>query len=259
MDNPYILGFVGSLSAGLLTVLGTVILIFKKNISEKFKDTSLGFSAGIMLSASFFSLLSPAIEMLEENFTNKFIIALIVSLGFLLGTVIFWIADIFISEDYIKKYFSKENNNFDLKKLWLFTLAITIHNFPEGMSSALGFFTDNIGNGIALSLGIGIQNIPEGLAVALSLLVCGYSKKFAVLITLLTGLVEPIGGLIGMLTFGFSKLVLPIGLSFSAGAMIFVISKEIIPETHKRGFEKEATTGLILGFILMMFLDISLS
>ena len=126
------------------------------------------------------------------------------------------------------------------------------------MASALGFFTGDIGNGLALALGIGIQNIPEGLAVAVALLVSGYTKKFSILIATLTGLVEPIGALIGMLTFGFSKLVLPIGLSFSAGAMIFIISKEIIPETHRRGFEKEATIGLILGFILMMFLDVAL-
>ena len=259
MGNPYLLGFLGSLLAGITTVLGAFFIIFKQEISEKFRDISLGFSAGIMLSASFFSLLSPSIEILNELLTSKFLIALTVSFGFMLGTVVFWIADIFISDDYIHKYLIRNNNNsINLKKLWLFTLAITIHNFPEGMSSALGFLTGNIGNGLAVATGIGIQNIPEGLAVALSLLISGYSKKFAIFITFLTGIVEPIGGLVGMLTFGFYNLILPIGLSFAAGAMIFVISKEIIPETHKKGFEKEATTGLILGFILMMFLDIAL-
>ncbi len=259
MGNPYLLGFLGSLLAGITTVLGAFFIIFKQEISEKFRDISLGFSAGIMLSASFFSLLSPSIEILNELLTSKFLIALTVSFGFMLGTVVFWIADIFISDDYIHKYLIRNNNNsINLKKLWLFTLAITIHNFPEGMSSALGFLTGNIGNGLAVATGIGIQNIPEGLAIALTLLISGYSKKFAIFITFLTGIVEPIGGLVGMLTFGFYNLILPIGLSFAAGAMIFVISKEIIPETHKKGFEKEATTGLILGFILMMFLDIAL-
>ncbi len=259
MESPYLLGFLGSLLAGIATVLGAFFVIFKQKISEKFRDISLGFSAGIMLSASFFSLLSPSIEILNELLTSKLLIALTVSFGFILGTVVFWIADIFISDDYIHKYLTKNNgDSINSKKLWLFTLAITIHNFPEGMSSALGFLTGNIGNGLAVATGIGIQNIPEGLAVALSLLISGYSKKFAIFITFLTGIVEPIGGLVGMLTFGFYKLILPIGLSFSAGAMIFVISKEIIPETHRRGFEKEATTGLILGFILMMFLDVAL-
>ncbi|RUM58256.1 MAG: ZIP family metal transporter [Persephonella sp.] len=260
MENPYLLGFLGSLLAGLATVLGAFFVIFKQEISEKFRDISLGFSAGIMLSASFFSLLSPSIEILNELLTSKLLIALTVSFGFILGTVVFWIADIFISDDYIHKYLTKnKESSINLKKLWLFTLAITIHNFPEGMSSALGFLTGNIGNGLAVATGIGIQNIPEGLAVALPLLIsAGYSKKFAIFITFLTGIVEPIGGLVGMLTFGFYNLILPIGLSFAAGAMIFVISKEIIPETHRRGFEKEATTGLILGFILMMFLDVAL-
>ena len=259
MVNLFLIGLLASLFAGLFTLLGALLLIFKQEFSDKFKDISLGFSAGVMLSASFFSLLSPAIQIFKEILPDKFLVALAISFSFLLGTIIFWIADLFIDTDYLKKYLGKEkNNHIDLKKLWLFTLAITVHNFPEGMASALGFFTGDIGNGLALALGIGIQNIPEGLAVAVALLVSGYTKKFSILIATLTGLVEPIGALIGMLTFGFSKLVLPIGLSFSAGAMIFIISKEIIPETHRRGFEKEATIGLILGFILMMFLDVAL-
>lgn len=258
MVNLFLIGLLASLFAGLFTVLGALLLVFKQEFSERFKDISLGFSAGVMLSASFFSLLSPAIQIFKEILPDKISVATAVSFGFLLGTIVFRLADIFIKDDYIHRYLTRDKNSITLKKLWLFILAITVHNFPEGMSSALGFFTGDIGNGLALALGIGIQNIPEGLAVALTLFISGYTKKFSILIALLTGLVEPIGGLIGMLTFGFSKLILPIGLSFSAGAMIFIISKEIIPETHKRGFEREATTGLILGFILMMFLDVAL-
>jgi len=250
----------GSFLAGMATSLGAIPVFFGKFISPKTEDILLGFSGGIMLAASFFSLLSPAIDMLIENYHSKLISSILASFGFGMGAVIFWIADKFLPSDYIlKKFAAQHKSKISLKGIWLFTLAITVHNFPEGMSSAMGFLTGDIGRGIALASGIGIQNIPEGLAVALALVSAGYSKKFAFFISMITGLVEPIGGLVGILIFGFTDVILPIGLSFAAGAMIFVISKEVIPETHKKGFELEATTGLMIGFILMMILDISLS
>jgi len=138
-------------------------------------------------------------------------------------------------------------------------LAITIHNFPEGMSSALGFFKGDIYGGISLAFGIGVQNIPEGMAVALALYLKGSSIKKSILVSLLTGLVEPIGGLIAVAIFTISNYVLPFGLAFAGGAMLFIVSKEMIPETHKKGYETEATLGLIAGFIFMMILDTVLS
>lgn len=258
MDKNIIFGLLGSLLAGLLTVLGMFFILFKKDFSNRFKDISLGFSAGIMLSASFFSLLNPSIKILETSHNSKIFVALLASFGFSLGSLIFWLVDKFIPEEYFIKFLEKDGDKTHIKKIWLFVLAITVHNFPEGMSSALGFLTGDIGKGIAVASGIGIQNIPEGLAIGLALLIKGYSKIFSFLIVLISGLVEFVGGFFGILTFGLYKETLPIGLSFAAGAMIFVISKEIIPETHKSGFEMEATTGLIAGFILMMILDIAL-
>jgi ZIP family zinc transporter len=142
-----------------------------------------------------------------------------------------------------------------LSSLWLFILAMTIHNFPEGLAVGVGFGEGNIKAGTALAIGIGLQNIPEGLAVALPLLREGNTKRKAFLVALLTGLVEPIGGLVGISVVSFGKSVLPYALAFAAGAMLFVISEEIILETHSRGNDREATFGLILGFIVMMVLD----
>ncbi len=249
-------GIVASFLAGFMTFIGALPVLFGKRISPRTEDVLLGFSAGIMLAASFFSLLNPSIELAEKAFENRFIVSLIVSFGVLLGAFIFFIVDRFIPEEYFIGIEYKDVKG--IKSVWIFILAITVHNFPEGMSSAIGFMTGDISKGVALATGIGIQNIPEGLAVALALVVKGYPYSRALLVALISGLVEPVGGISGILAFGFSNIVLPVGLAFAAGAMIFVISKEIIPQTHKKGYEMEATTGLIVGFIVMMILDVSL-
>lgn len=251
----YIYAFIGSFLAGLSTVIGSIPVLFGKRISLKLQDILLGFSAGIMLSASFFSLILPALKIAENLYYRPFNI-LLVSLGIIVGSLIFLIFDKLIPEDYFLKLYKEDSKR--LKKMWLFILAITVHNFPEGMSSSISFFSD-IKEGISTATGIGIQNIPEGLAVALALYLNGFSKSKVFLITLLTGLVEPVGGLISIVIFTFTNYILSFGLSFAAGAMLFVVSKEMIPETHKKGFEKEATFGLIGGFIVMMILDSLLS
>ena len=245
---------IGSFLAGLSTILGFLPILLGKKINPKMQDMLLGFSAGIMLSASFFSLLNPSIDLAKGVFSKQLAIYF-VSLGLFLGTIIFLIIDKFIPEDYFIKVYKNSNNNKTLKKMWLFIIAITVHNFPEGMSSALGFLTGDIGKGLSLATGIGIQNIPEGLAVALALLVNNFSKKDIFIVTLITGIVEPLGGLVAIILFSVSHYILPFGLAFAAGAMLFVVSKEMIPEINKKGYETQATVGLMTGFILMMVLD----
>jgi ZIP family zinc transporter len=143
-----------------------------------------------------------------------------------------------------------------LSKLWLFILAITIHNFPEGLTVGVGFAGGNITSGTVLAIGIGVQNFVEGLAVALALFRDKNRIMQAFLIASFTCIVEPIGGLLGVSIVTLSKFLVPYGLAFAAGAMLFVTSEEVIPETHSRGNAREATVGLILGFILMMFLEV---
>ena len=137
-------------------------------------------------------------------------------------------------------------------------LAITLHNVPEGLAVGVGFGTGDLGPATALAIGIGLQNIPEGLAVAVALLTLGYSRGQAVAVATATGLVEPVGGLIGVVAVTLAEPLLPWGLAFAAGAMIFVISDEIIPETHRHNHQNQATGGLMVGFVLMMFLDVVL-
>jgi ZIP family zinc transporter len=142
-----------------------------------------------------------------------------------------------------------------LQKIWLFIFAITIHNFPEGMSVGVSFGTGDMHNGIVLAIAIALQNIPEGLAVALPLVALGYNKWTVVGIATLTGLVEPVGGLLGITMVSIFSPLLPFAMGFAAGAMIFVISEEIIPKTHSKGRSRYATFALMIGFIIMMALE----
>lgn len=266
--NVIMLGIVASLVAGLATGIGSIPIFFTKNISRKALDALLGVAAGVMLAATSFSLIVPAIEKGGGGVQG----ATITLIGILCG-------GLFI--DYIDRHFPDSNlltnavngkelneNGLNksiklgrnmspqLRKVWLFIIAITLHNFPEGLAVGVGFGDGDIANGLSIAIGIGLQNLPEGLAVALPLLREKYTKFRAFLIALCTGLVEPIGGLLGIALVQVSKPVLPFALAFAAGTMLFVISHEIIPETQNHeGSSKLATHALLIGFVVMMFLD----
>jgi len=251
-----ILGLVGSGVAGLGTGLGAVPIFFFNRISQNTQGNLLGFGAGVMLAATAFSLVIPGLEaaMTEHN---RFIAALIVMTGIALGGAFLWLANRYFPHEHFFK--GREGGDpTNLKRIWLFILAIAIHNFPEGLAVGVGFGGDNLANGTALTVGIGLQNIPEGLVVAISLLTENYTKLASLGISLLTGLVEPVGGLLGAVAVSFFQPILPVAMGFAAGAMLFVISDEIIPESHRLGYEKDATIGVMVGFMLMFFLDVTL-
>ncbi len=244
---------IGLVFPGLMTALGAVPVFFTKNVSQKLLDVMLGFAAGIMLSATCFSLVMPSIEYGGGDFKA----VMITSAGIVLGAFIIDMIDKFSPHEHLIDK-RREGVSSSLSQIWLFIIAITIHNFPEGMATGVGFGTENIGDGLALALGIGIQNMPEGLAVALSLMREKYSVKYAFIVAALTGLVEPVGAVLGFGLVNIFKPVLPVVLASAAGAMLFVICDEIIPETHSKGYEREATYGIIFGFVIMMVLDILL-
>lgn len=244
---------IGLVFPGLMTALGAVPVFFTKNVSQKLLDVMLGFAAGIMLSATCFSLVMPSIEYGGGDFKA----VMITSAGIILGAFIIDMIDKFSPHEHLIDK-RREGVSSSLSQIWLFIITITIHNFPEGMATGVGFGTENIGDGLALALGIGIQNMPEGLAVALSLMREKYSVKYAFIVAALTGLVEPVGAVLGFGLVNIFKPVLPVVLASAAGAMLFVICDEIIPETHSKGYEREATYGIIFGFVIMMVLDILL-
>jgi ZIP family zinc transporter len=242
--NLILAGGLASLIAGLATGLGALPVFFIRKVSDRFLDASLGFAAGIMLAATSFSLIIPAIEAggIWKTVT-----------GIILGTLFLIYSERLTP--HMHRVTGIKGPSTHLSRLWLFILAITIHNFPEGMAVGVGFGGGDIKSGTVLAIGIGLQNIPEGLAVALPLLREKATRFKAFLVALLTGLVEPIGGIIGISVVSIGSFLLPYGLAFAAGAMLFVISEEIIPETHSRGNDREATIGVIAGFVVMMLLD----
>ncbi len=250
-----VIGFLASILAGLATGVGALPALFFKNISNNLFNSMLGGAAGVMLAATAFSLLVPGLDFGNQIWPGKGIY--IVSIGMLLGALFLHYADKQLPHIHFDSVSDTHLNS--LKKVWLFIIAITIHNFPEGMSVGVSFGSGEMKNGIVLAIAIALQNIPEGLAVALPLVGLGYNKWRAVGIATLTGLVEPVGGLLGITMVTVFSPILPIAMGFAAGAMLFVISEEIIPETHSNGRSRYATFALMIGFIIMMTLDNMLS
>ncbi|WP_366924671.1 ZIP family metal transporter [Metallumcola ferriviriculae] len=248
-DNIILLGLLASLAAGLATGVGSIPIFFTKDIPKGLMDVLLGFAAGIMLAATSFSLIIPAIEAAGGGVKA----AAIVLGGILLGGIFLDKVDAYFPDTNLLKGPGQNHDN--MRRALMFTLAITVHNFPEGLAVGVGFGNGDIANGISLAVAIGLQNMPEGLAVALPLLREGLSSRKAFSIALATGLVEPIGGLLGVGLVQIANPILPWALAFAAGAMLFVISHEIIPETQKNSSSKAATHSLLLGFVIMMFLD----
>ena len=253
--SPVMLGFLGSLAAGMMTSVGALPVLFGRTPSRKVRDTSLGFAAGVMLAASFFSLIIPALDASEVIYGGGAIPAAIVCIAILLGMGAVALMNELLPHEHFRT--GREGPEAaSLRRIWLFIVAITIHNFPEGLAVGVGFGAGGVEAGLPLAIGIGLQNAPEGLAVAVALLGENYSRARAFGIAALTGMVEPVGGLLGAAVMTISQPLLPWGLAFAAGAMLYVISHEIIPETHRSGHQNQATAGLAVGLTVMLFLDV---
>ena len=239
-----IIGFLASLLAGLATSIGAIPVLFLGDISHRVLDTMLGFAAGVMLSATAFSLLVPSIELGG---------VWPAAIGFLVGALAVNLADRLVPHSHF--IMGDEGPSSSLSKVSLLVLAITIHNFPEGLAVGVSFGGGSVAAGLVVAMAIGLQNIPEGSAVAFPLVRVGVSRWRAFKIATLTGLVEPTGGLVGILVVTAASALLPSALAFAGGAMAYVVSDEMIPESHRKGHELEATSGFILGFVVMMILD----
>lgn len=246
-----------------VTALGAGMVLFTKTVNRKFLDLMLGFAAGVMIAASYWSLLAPAIEMAEKQGTPGWIPA---AVGFLAGGLFLRLVDTFLP--HLHLYLPKEKAE-GIQTSWhkttLLVLAITLHNIPEGLAVGVAFGavahgldSASAGAAIALALGIGLQNFPEGMAVALPLRREGMSRGKAFWYGQLSGVVEPIAGVLGALSVLVFQPLLPYALSFAAGAMIFVVIEEVIPESQANENADIATMGSMVGFTVMMILDVAL-
>ena len=229
------------------TALGAVPVLAVREISARMRDSMLGFGAGVMLAAAAFSLVVPGLAAGEAITGSRWLAGGIVAAGILAGGAALAALDRWLPHEHFPEAAAR--------RIWLFVFAIALHNLPEGLAVGVGFGQADAAKAWALAAGIAVQNLPEGLVVAAALLTLGYSRLAAVAIAAATGLAEPLGGAFGAGVFGVSEALLPWGLAFAAGAMLFVVSHEIIPESHRRGHEAQATFGVMIGFVAMMLLD----
>lgn len=261
--NPVLLAFIAGLFTWGMTALGSAMVFFFKNINKMILNTMLGLAAGIMVSASFFSLLNPALEMAEESGTTPWIPTLI---GFALGGLTLYIFDRILPHIHPESgHVEGVKSSFHRSLLLIF--AITLHNLPEGFAVGVAFGglqahdpLISFGSAISLAIGMGLQNFPEGAAVSIPLRRENYSRFKAFTVGQLSGVVEPIGAVLGAVSVFYVTTLLPYALSFAAGAMLYVVADELIPESQL-GQDNEsvhATTGFMFGFAIMMLLDVAL-
>lgn len=245
-----------AIGVGGATVIGALIGFAFKNISHKFSDIILSFAAGVMLAAAVLGLIIPSVESGEKYGIP---VALLITItGIFVGALCLNLIDKLVPHLHaLAGVESEEHKNEGLSKVLLFVMAIAIHNLPEGIAAGVGFGSGEDGRiqALIIAAGIALQNIPEGMVIIAPMLAAGVSKKRTLLIASLTGLVEVIGTLIGYLAVKISVVILPFALAFAGGTMLYVISDEMIPETHAHGAQRGATYALLAGFALMLCMD----
>jgi ZIP family zinc transporter len=258
LSEPKLLLALAAGTAGFLTTsIGAAPALIVKNIPQRIEDGLLGFAAGMMLAAAAFSLIIPGIDAGTTLLDNKALGGAVVVIGLALGVLLMLGLDYFTPHEHDKTGPCGPGHE-RCGRVWLFVFAIALHNLPEGMAMGVGFAQGDMSVGLPLSIAIALQDIPEGLAVALTLRAAGIKPSMAVLVAAATGLLEPLGAIIGVSLSSGLALAYPIGLGLAAGAMIFVVSHEVIPETHRNGHQTFATIGLMIGFAVMMMLDTTL-
>ena len=261
--NPIVQALLATLFTWGLTALGAAGVLFHKNVNRKLLVSMLGFAAGVMIAASFWSLLAPAIAMMEDSDTPGWFPAVV---GFLAGGGFLWILDKILPHLHLGFPMSeKEGIQTSWQRSVLLVLAITLHNIPEGLAvgvafgaAAVGLPAATLAGAVALAIGIGLQNFPEGLAVSMPLRGEGLSRWKSFLYGQASGAVEPIAGVLGAALVLLMRPILPYALSFAAGAMMFVVIEELIPESQRGDNTDIATMGAMGGFAVMMLLDVAL-
>jgi ZIP family zinc transporter len=262
--SPTMCALIATTFCWAATALGASLVFFVNTVNKKAFDTMLGFTGGVMMAASVFSLLNPAIAMSTETGMMRVMPTLI---GFCLGGLFLWLLDKVIPHLHINnELYEAEGIKTDWHGTTLLVLAITLHNIPEGLAvgilfggAAIGLEGTSFSAAITLAIGIAIQNFPEGAAVSLPLRRQGVSKSKSFFYGQLSAVVEPIAGVIGAIMVVQMNAILPYALAFAAGAMIYVIVEEVIPESQKNNYANSATLGFMFGFALMMVLDVGLA
>lgn len=261
-QNPVLQAFLATCFTYWVTALGASVVFFTSGFNQRFLDGMMGFAAGVMIAASFWSLLNPAIEMASKTDGPAWVPA---AIGFMSGGFFIWVLDKIIPHLHVDfPHTEAEGPKTGLHKSFLLVLAITLHNIPEGLAVGVAFgalgsdlTAASFAGAVALALGIGLQNFPEGVSVAVPLRREGFSRWKSFKYGQLSGIVEPIAGVVGAVAVIQVQEILPYALSFAAGAMMFVVVEELIPESQLNKNTDIATLGTLLGFTIMMILDVA--
>lgn len=265
MNTFVIMALIATLGTWFVTALGAATVVLFKSPNQKGLNIMLGFASGVMIAASFWSLLQPAIERAEA--TSNLPAYFVATIGFLFGALFMWASDKVVSFARKKADNTQNQPNERLHRIIMLILSITLHNIPEGLAVGVafgalqdGYTAENLMGAITVAVGIGLQNFPEGAAVSVPLRREGCSRKKSFLLGQASGMVEPIAGIIGALMVVYVETILPYALSFAAGAMILVAVHELIPECQRNQKAQPyfATMGIVLGFAVMMLLDVML-
>lgn len=266
MDKFVIMALAATIGTWLVTALGAAMVVFFRSPNQKLLNLMLGFASGVMIAASFWSLLQPAIERAES--ASGMPAYFVATVGFLFGAIFMWSSDKIVSFTRKKVNSNQGKSNERLNRIIMLVLSITLHNIPEGLAVGVAFgalkngtfTTESLMGAITIAVGIGLQNFPEGAAVSVPLRREGCSRKRSFLMGQASGMVEPVAGVIGALLVVYVEVILPYALSFAAGAMILVAVHELIPECQKNQEAQPyfATMGIVAGFAVMMLLDVML-
>ncbi|WP_374106417.1 ZIP family metal transporter [Janthinobacterium sp. NKUCC06_STL] len=249
-------GLIGGGMAAAATALGTVPVLLSHKFSQRSYDCFLGFGAGVMLAATAFSLVLPALAAARQRVATPMDASLLVAFAMGLGMLLIVALNLVVRE---RVRHGAPVAASSLKRVWIFVLAVTLHNLPEGLAIGVGYAGIDLDKANALAAGIAIQDVPEGLVVALALRSVGYNRRLSVAMGAASGLVEPVAALAGLALIGLSSALLPWGLAAAAGAMLFVIVHDAIPEAQRSGNGGFSSIALVFGFLLMMVLDTALS
>lgn len=244
----------GGSIAGLATALGTLPVLVRQQLSVRAGSAMLGFGAGVMLAACSFSLILPAVEAATKLGGGNWQVAGTVGAGILLGALLLMALDAWMPRDFWDVRGPGEQAAV-LRRVWLFVFAVALHNVPEGLAIGVAYGGASTAGADALATGIAIQDVPEGLVVALALRSAGYGRPMAVGLGILSGLLEPVAAVAGAAVVTVAGGLLPLGMALAAGAMLYVIAHEVIPESQRDGHARTATAALMAGFVAMMVLD----
>lgn len=251
-DGVFMQGLLASIVAGLVTGVGGFMIFLKKKYSQDDINFMLNLAAGVMLAASFFALLVPAMHRISEFDPDIHVAGFWYASAVFAGVALVWILNELLPHEH--NNMGQHGLHFSLQKAWLFIIAITLHKLPEGLAVGVAYSAEDFMNPDSLVIGIALHNIPEGLTIAISLVAAHSSKLKAALTALLIGMVQPLGAIIGLLTMDYSDKIVPLGMAMAGGTLLFVVINEILPETYGTKQTEKSAFAVFLGFIFMTYL-----